>query len=84
MSMTRKSNNYDIAFEGYHGRRRYTVSHPDYSGVLMVAAPNDVAAIVAAAEIWGVRWQNFGFYAFCEVRRYIIEEKRGETHGSCD
>ena len=62
--------NYDIAFEHYRGHRRYTVSHPEHSGVLLVAAPDEVAAIVAAAEYWQVRWQNFGFYAFCNVVIY--------------
>ena len=59
-----KANEYDIAFEDYRGRRRYTVSHPDFSGELIVAAPDDVAAIVAAAELWHTRWQSFEFYAF--------------------
>ena len=64
------TNKYDIAFEHYRGHRRYTVSHPGHSGMLLVAAPDDVAAIVAAAEYWQVRWQSFEFYAFCKVDIY--------------
>ena len=62
--------NYDIAFEHYRGRRRYTVSHPEHSGVLIVAAPDDVSAIVAAAKKWQTRWQSFEFYAFCKIDIY--------------
>ena len=71
---------YDIAFEGYRGNRRYTVSHPEYSGVLMVAAPDDVAAIVAAAEYWQARWQSFSVYAFCESKLTIYNRKRCENN----
>jgi hypothetical protein len=62
--------NYDIAFEHYRGRRRYIVTHPEYSGALVVAAPDEVAAIVAAAKKWQTRWQSFEFYAFCKVVIY--------------
>ena len=68
--MSEKSNNYDTAFEHYRGHRRYIVTHPEHSGTLVVAAPDDVAAIVAAAEYWQVRWQCFEFYAFCKVGIY--------------
>ena len=64
------SKTYDIAFEDYRGYRRYTVSHPDFPGELMVAAPDEVSAIVAAAEYWQTRWQRFEFYAFCKVGIY--------------
>lgn len=70
MPMSDRGNKYDIAFEHYRGQRRYIVSHPDFSGELIVAAPDDVAAIVAAAELWQTRWQNFSFYAFCKVDIY--------------
>ena len=46
------------------------MSHPEHSGTLLVAAPTEVAAIVAAAKKWGVRWQCYEFYAFCEVSIY--------------
>ena len=62
---------YDIAFEHYRGYRRYTVSHPEFVEEIIVAAPDDVAAIVAAAEKWHIRWQSFEFYAFCKVERHI-------------
>lgn len=44
--------NYDIAYEGYRGHRRYIVTHPQYSGTLVVAVPGEVSAIVAAAKKW--------------------------------
>jgi hypothetical protein len=62
--------NYDIAFEHYRGQRRYIVTHPEHSGALVVAAPDEVAAIVAAAKKWQARWQSFEFYAFCNVVIY--------------
>lgn len=62
-----KRKNYDTAFEHYRGRSRFKVSHPDYEAPLTVAAPDEIAAIAAAAKLWGVRWQNFSFYAYCEV-----------------
>ena len=65
-----KTNKYDIAFEHYRGHRRYTVSHPDFGGEIIVAAPDDVSAIVAASEYWHTRWQSFEFYAFCKVVIY--------------
>lgn len=70
MSMSRQNNKYDIAYEGYRGQRRYIVTHPQYSGTLMVAAPDEVAAIVAAAKKWQTRWQSFEFYAFCKIDIY--------------
>ena len=72
---------YDIAFEHYRGYRRYTVSHPDFGEEIIVAAPDDVAAIVAAAEKWQVRWQSFEFYAFCKVVIYN-KKKLDKTEGT--
>lgn len=46
----------------------YDVQHPKY-GVVRVEAETEDAAIVAAAAAWGVRWQEYGFYAWCEVTR---------------
>ena len=66
---------YDVAFEGYYGSKRYSVSHPDYETVLKVAAPSEVTAIVAAAKKWKVRWQTYEFYAYCEVE--CINKKKG-------
>ena len=70
-----RSKKYDIAFEEYLGTRRYTVSHPEHSGTLLVAAPTEVAAMVAAAKKWGVRWQRYEYYAFCEVKMF---KRKGE------
>ena len=68
--MSDKEKNYDAAFEHYRGRRRYTVAHPAHKKTLIVAAPDEVSAIVAAAKKWKERWQSVDFYAFCEVRVY--------------
>lgn len=46
----------------------FEVKHPDY-GTIKVQAVEEVGAIVAAAGAWGVRWQSYGFYAFCDVFR---------------
>ena len=70
-----KSDKYDIAFEHYRGYRRYSVSHPDFGEEIRVAAPDDVAAIVAAAEKWQARWQNFSFYAFCKIEPIYNKER---------
>ena len=70
MPMGEQSNKYNIAFGHYRGHRRYTVSHPDFVGEIIVAAPDEVTAIVAAAKKWQTRWQSFEFYAFCKVGIY--------------
>ncbi len=62
-----KLRDYDVAFEDYSGRRRYAVSHPNHPRKIIVAAPSEEAAIVGAAKRWRVRWQEYDFYAFCEV-----------------
>lgn len=50
---------------------KFEVSHPDY-GTVTVGAVNETAAIVAAAAAWSVRWQQYAFYAYCEVRRAAV------------
>ncbi len=57
----------DVAFEDYKGVKRYTVSHPAHKRDLRVAAPDENAAMVAAAERWGERWQSIEFYAYCLI-----------------
>ncbi len=68
--MSEKEKSYDATYEHYRGRRRYTVAHPAHRKALVVAAPDEVTAIVAAAKKWKVRWQSYEFYAFCEVSIY--------------
>ncbi len=58
----------DVTFEGYTGKKLYRVTHPQLGG-LLIAAPDDVAAIVAAAKRWGRRWQEWDFYTSCIVNR---------------
>lgn len=56
------------AFPNYKGEKRYTVKHPDH-GETTVTAPNEDAAIVAAARYWNTQWTKYQFYSFCQVSR---------------
>lgn len=58
---------YHTRFGDYRGGRRYTVSHPRHKDVCVAAAPDDCAAIMAAANYWGERFQSYDFYAYCSV-----------------
>lgn len=58
----------NATFEGYTGRKIYRVTHPRH-GCLQIAAPDEVAAIVAAASKWEERWQAWDFYTNCIVMR---------------
>lgn len=62
-----KNDKIDGRFENYRGTKRFCVSHPDYSPTLTIAAPNEAAAIVAAAQKWGAKWTAYSFYAYCTV-----------------
>lgn len=53
-------------FEDYGGKKRWYVKHPKYQQII-VAAPDDVSTMVAAAECWGERWQSYSFYPYCDV-----------------
>ena len=64
----REAGNVDAVYRNYGGRNRYSVWNPKW-GILRVAAPEYTSAIVAAAEVWGVRWQDAGFYSSCEVKK---------------
>ena len=55
-------------FTDYRGDLRWTVKHPDH-GSVTVTAPDETAAIVAAAQFWRTAWTKVQFYAFCEVSR---------------
>lgn len=64
-----KDERVDASFESYKGKKRFCVSHPEHASPLRVAAPSETTAIVAAAQAWGSRWQEYSFYAYCEVTR---------------
>ncbi len=59
----------DGIFENYTGKKRFEVRVPGKRKLLRVAAPNEDAAIVAAAKAVGRRWTEYEFYAFCEVSK---------------
>lgn len=56
----------DGIFRKYTGKKAFQVNHPLYKTVT-VAAPDEASAIVAAADIWGVRWQTYDIYSRCKV-----------------
>lgn len=56
----------DVRFNGYTGKKCFSVLHPDYPPIT-AAAPDENSAIVAAAKKLGVRWQTYGFYSWCSV-----------------
>ena len=53
-------------FEGYQGSRMYRVVHPVH-GTVDVAAPSNLAAIIAAAKVWDERWQDDEFFFACKA-----------------
>lgn len=63
----------DVVFEGYTGRKLYSVTHPRH-GCLKIAAPDEAAAIVAAAKQWKARWQAPDFHTCCTVMRLEKED----------
>lgn len=65
--MKNKEEKLDGVFGNYSGKKRFSVSHPDFRNPLRVAAPSEEAAIVVAAKIRGVKWTAYEFYAYCEV-----------------
>ena len=71
---TPKAVSADAAYENYTGRKRFEVEHPAHRRRIIVAAPNEDSAIVAAAARWGERWQEYSFYAYCRVNE--VKEAR--------
>lgn len=59
-------NGFEAVFKDYKGRNRFKASHPA-KGKIRVAAPDKTAALVAAAEFWGERWQDCEFYMDCSI-----------------
>ena len=69
---------YNVAFEGYTGAKRYIVSHPAHAGDdLTVAAPDENSAIVDAADRWGEKWTRIDLYCNCKVSRQQAEKTKG-------
>lgn len=56
------------SYPDYRGAKQFTVKHPEH-GQTTVTAPDEDAAIVAAAQFWNTQWTKVDFYAFCEVSR---------------
>ena len=57
----------DAVYKDYSGKKRFRVEHPDVSYPMFIAAPDENSAIVAAAERLGRRWNEYAFYAYCNV-----------------
>ena len=53
-------------FKDYTGTNLWRVENPDH-GQLEVFAPSKPAAIATAAGVWARRWQEYDFYAYCDV-----------------
>ena len=64
-SRCRKS--FDTAYKDYQGLKRFKVSHQD-KGEIRVAAPDETTALVAAAQFWQQRWQDYDFHMGCTVK----------------
>ena len=45
-------------YQGYTGKKRWLVTHPNHQRAIGVIAPTAQTAMVAAAEGWGERWQS--------------------------
>lgn len=58
----------DAVFEGYTGKKRWEVNHPQHPPTV-AAAPDANSAMVAAAEHNGLRWQACSYYAYVRVRQ---------------
>lgn len=55
-------------YEDYRGKKKWVVEHPDH-GKATVFAPDEDAAIVAAAKAFGVQWTQLEFYTGCSVSK---------------
>lgn len=70
-----KNNSQRPRQDGYTGNTVWTVWHPGY-GEIEVVARDRQGAIVTAAGAWCEKWQRYKFYAYCEVGR---RGKRGKS-----
>lgn len=55
-------------YEDYRGKKKWVVEHCDH-GKATVFAPDEDAAIVAAAKAFGVQWTQLEFYIGCSVSK---------------
>jgi hypothetical protein len=70
---------YQQQFDGYSGTKRFSVTHPRHIDTVVVAAPDENAAIISAAKFWGERWQSLDFYSLCTVVDGDLRASRGES-----
>lgn len=54
---------------GYDGPKRYCVEHPDYREPIVVKAPNEAAALVAAANAWDDVFTQWRYHGRAIARR---------------
>ena len=55
-------------YEDYRGKKKWVVEHPDH-GKATVFAPDEDAAIIAAAKVFGTPWTRLEFYTGCSVSK---------------
>ena len=55
-------------YDDYRGKKKWVVEHRDH-GKATVFAPDEDAAIVAAAKVFGVQWTQMVFYTMCSVSK---------------
>ena len=60
---------YKACFGDYKGAVRYEVYHPAHKETLLVAAPDEYAAMKAAGDYWGDNWLSYDFYPNCVVTK---------------
>lgn len=58
----------NCTFGEYGGKNKFYVSHPAHTPIL-VAAPDEDSAMVAAADYWGERWQSYSYYPYVTVNK---------------
>ena len=61
-------NHFDVSFGDYSGHQRWLVKHAKYQDCI-ARAPDDIAAIAAAAKWWDEDWLEAQFYMNCKVRK---------------
>lgn len=58
----------------YTGTKVYSVAHHAH-GAVKVRARSYAEAVITAAMVWGQRWQDYAFYAFCDVTEHKKPKK---------
>lgn len=53
--------------DGYEGNRLWSVFHPSAPFPVLVAAPTEAAAVVAAAPVMGFRWTELEYHSQARV-----------------